>query len=77
LTNAAYANPFLFRGYTQHDEPGRYMAAGLTPQQALLMATVNPGRYVVLVKAAAMGLALLSMMAFPLHTGLRPDATLS
>jgi imidazolonepropionase-like amidohydrolase len=44
-TDAAYANPFIFHGYTIHDELARYVAAGLTPQQALLTATVNPGRF--------------------------------
>jgi imidazolonepropionase-like amidohydrolase len=44
-TDAAYANPFLFHGFTLHDELQRYVQAGLTPQQALLTATVNPGRW--------------------------------
>jgi imidazolonepropionase-like amidohydrolase len=44
-TDAAYANPFLFHGFTLHDELARYVAAGLTPRQALLTATVNPGRF--------------------------------
>ena len=44
-TDAAFANPFLFHGYTLHDELARYVEAGLTPQQALLTATVNPGRF--------------------------------
>jgi imidazolonepropionase-like amidohydrolase len=44
-TDAAYANPFIFHGYTLHDELARYVQAGLTPQQALRTATVNPGRF--------------------------------
>jgi hypothetical protein len=44
-TDAAYANPFLFHGFTLHDELARYVATGLTPRQALLAATVNPGRF--------------------------------
>lgn len=44
-TDAAFANPFLFHGYTLHDELARYVQAGLTPQQALMTATVNPGRF--------------------------------
>jgi len=44
-TDATFANPFLFHGYTLHDELARYVKAGLTPQQALLTATVNPGRF--------------------------------
>jgi imidazolonepropionase-like amidohydrolase len=44
-TDAAFANPFLFHGFTLHDELQRYVQAGLTPQQALMTATVNPGRF--------------------------------
>jgi hypothetical protein len=44
-TDASFANPFLFHGFTLHDELARYVAAGLTPRQALLTATVNPGRF--------------------------------
>jgi imidazolonepropionase-like amidohydrolase len=44
-TDAAFANPFLFHGDTLHDELARYVQAGLTPQQALMTATVNPGRF--------------------------------
>lgn len=44
-TDAAFANPFLFHGFTLHDELQRYVDAGLTPQQALMTATVNPGRF--------------------------------
>lgn len=44
-TDAAFANPFLFHGFTLHDELARYVQAGLTPQQALMTATVNPGRF--------------------------------
>lgn len=44
-TDAAWGNPFLFHGHTLHDELARYVQAGLTPRQALLTATVNPGRF--------------------------------
>ena len=44
-TDAAFANPFLFHGFTMHDELQRYVEAGITPQQALMTATVNPGRF--------------------------------
>jgi imidazolonepropionase-like amidohydrolase len=44
-TDASFANPFLFHGFTLHDEIERYVVAGLTPQQALLTATVNPGHF--------------------------------
>jgi Amidohydrolase family len=51
-TDAAYANPFLFHGYTLHDELARYVDAGLTPQQALKSATVNPARFLKQARAA-------------------------
>jgi Amidohydrolase family len=44
-TDAAFANPFLFHGYTLHDELQRYVEAGLTAQQALVTSVVNPGRF--------------------------------
>jgi len=44
-TDATFANPILFHGYTLLDELERYVAAGLTPRHALLTATVNPGRF--------------------------------
>lgn len=44
-TDAAFANPFLFHGFTLLDELQRYVDAGLTPQQALFTATVQPGRF--------------------------------
>ena len=44
-TDAAFANPFLFHGFTLHDELQRYVKAGLTPRQALKSATANPGRF--------------------------------
>jgi Amidohydrolase family len=44
-TDASYANPFLFHGYALHDELARYVDAGLTPQQALMTATLDPARF--------------------------------
>lgn len=44
-TDATWANPFLFHSHTLHDELSRYVQAGLTPRQALLTATANPGRF--------------------------------
>jgi imidazolonepropionase-like amidohydrolase len=43
-TDATYANPILFHGYTLHDELERYVEAGFTVQQALLSATTNPAK---------------------------------
>ena len=44
-TDAAFANPFLFHGFTLHDELQRYVESCLTARQALMTATVNPGRF--------------------------------
>jgi cytosine/adenosine deaminase-related metal-dependent hydrolase len=44
-TDASFANPFLFHGFTLHDELQRYVEAGLTAQQALMTSVVNPGRF--------------------------------
>lgn len=43
-TDAAYANPYLFHGYTLHDELGRLVHAGLSPAEALAAATTVPAR---------------------------------
>ena len=41
-TDASYANPFIFHGFSLLDELDRYVAIGLTPQEALFTATVAP-----------------------------------
>lgn len=41
-TDASYANPFIFHGFSLLDEIDRYVAVGLTPQEALFTATVAP-----------------------------------
>lgn len=41
-SDAAFLNPFLFHGATLIDELERYVEIGLTPQEALITATVNP-----------------------------------
>ncbi len=38
-------NPFVFPGYSVHEELERFVAAGLTPYQALATATVNAARF--------------------------------
>jgi imidazolonepropionase-like amidohydrolase len=43
-TDAAYANPYLFHGYTLHDELARLVEAGLSPAEALAAATTVPAR---------------------------------
>ena len=44
-TDASYANPFIFHGFSLLDELDRYVEAGLTPAQALYTATVAPPRF--------------------------------
>lgn len=41
-TDASYANPFIFHGFSLLDELDRYVETGLTPQEALFTATVAP-----------------------------------
>jgi len=41
-TDASFANPFLFHGYSLHDELARYVELGLTTREALYAATVAP-----------------------------------
>lgn len=38
-------NPFVFRGYSVHEELQRFVSAGLTPFEALRTATVNAARF--------------------------------
>jgi hypothetical protein len=47
-TDASFANPYLFHGFSLLDELDIYVAAGLTPQEALFTATVAPLRFFVL-----------------------------
>jgi hypothetical protein len=44
-TDASFANPFIFHGFSLLDELDRYVATGLTPRQALFTATVAPARF--------------------------------
>lgn len=44
-TDASFANPFIFHGFSLLDELDRYVEAGLTPGQALFTATVAPARF--------------------------------
>jgi imidazolonepropionase-like amidohydrolase len=44
-TDASYANPFIFHGFSLLDELDRYVEAGLSPQAALVTATVTPPRF--------------------------------
>ncbi|WP_176559532.1 amidohydrolase family protein [Rubellimicrobium roseum] len=41
-TDASYANPWIFHGFSLLDELDRYVEIGLTPQEALYTATVAP-----------------------------------
>lgn len=38
-------NPFLFPGFSLHDELAAFVRAGLTPGEALKTATYNPAKY--------------------------------
>ena len=45
LAGTDLGNPFLFAGFSLHDELELFVRAGLTPLQALRTATLNPARY--------------------------------
>ncbi len=44
-TDASFANPYLFHGFSLLDELDLYLAIGLTPREALFTATVAPPRF--------------------------------
>jgi imidazolonepropionase-like amidohydrolase len=44
-TVARFANPYVFHGFSLLDELDIYVAAGLSPREALLTATVAPPRF--------------------------------
>lgn len=44
-TDASFANPWIFHGYSLHDELQRYVARGLSNREALVSATVTPRRF--------------------------------
>jgi cytosine/adenosine deaminase-related metal-dependent hydrolase len=44
-TDASFANPYLFHGFSLLDELDLYVAIGLTPREALYTATVAPPRF--------------------------------
>lgn len=44
-SDASYANPYLFHGFSLLDELDIYVDAGLTPREALYTATVAPPRF--------------------------------
>jgi imidazolonepropionase-like amidohydrolase len=45
LAGTDVSNPFVFPGFSLHDELGLLVQAGLTPLEALQAATLNPARY--------------------------------
>lgn len=45
LAGTDMTNPYVFPGFSLHDELVLLVAAGLTPMQALQTATLNPARY--------------------------------
>ena len=44
-SDASFANPYLFHGFSLLDELDIYVAAGLTPREALYTTTVAPPRF--------------------------------
>ncbi len=44
-TDASFANPYIFHGFSLLDELDRYVEAGLTPRQALFTATIAPAQF--------------------------------
>lgn len=44
-SDASFANPYLFHGFSLLDELDIYVTAGLTPREALYTATVAPPRF--------------------------------
>ena len=45
LAGTDLGNPFMFAGFSLHDELELFVRAGLTPYEALRTATVNPAKY--------------------------------
>jgi imidazolonepropionase-like amidohydrolase len=45
LAGTDIGNPFLYPGFSLHDELELFVQAGLTPLEALKTATVNPAKY--------------------------------
>jgi len=45
MTGTDSANPFVFPGYSLHEELKLFVSAGFTPMEALQAATINPARY--------------------------------
>jgi hypothetical protein len=44
-TDASFANPYIFHGFSLLDELDRYVEIGLTPREALFTATVTPPHF--------------------------------
>jgi imidazolonepropionase-like amidohydrolase len=45
LAGSDIGNPFVFPGFSLHDELELFVQAGLSPLEALQAATLNPARY--------------------------------
>src|SRR5258708_9819039 len=45
LAGTDCANPYVFPGFSLHDELGLLVKAGFTPMEALQAATLSPARY--------------------------------
>jgi imidazolonepropionase-like amidohydrolase len=46
LAGTDLGNPFLYAGFSLHDELSLFVQAGLSPLAALQTATINPAKYV-------------------------------
>ena len=45
LAGTDLSNPWIFPGFSLHDELANFVAIGMTPLQALQTATLNPARF--------------------------------
>jgi adenine deaminase len=45
LAGTDYDNPFLYPGFSLHDELALFVEAGFTPMEALQTATINPAKF--------------------------------
>jgi hypothetical protein len=45
-TDASFANPWIFHGFSLHDELQRYVERGMSAREALATATVTPRRFI-------------------------------
>jgi imidazolonepropionase-like amidohydrolase len=49
-TDAGWVQPYVYAGFSLHDELALFVRAGLTPMESLQTATINPARFLGLEK---------------------------